>query len=429
MIRTLRPTLALVTALLAVACVKTKPEPTEDAAPTKPAVVDPGKVTARDASSDGALAQAGRDAALPPLSTKSKVDILADLKAGRTLAQGGKWTEAKAAYEKALAIDPGNATVLSELSWAHVNLSEWDRAIETGELALKGAYDAKTRAAVLYNIGRGYEGKGSPMEAAVRYRQSLERRPNATVQKRLDDISKKVKDDLVVKAEAKNAPPEVPCKRRFSEELALFQCLEGVNDEAFLKTPLVPQKEPVSGLVPPFSVVRFGNEGPGLSVFLLVRTTSEGAMEPAAELGRAWNPGAFGVHEEYTYTSSKETVYGKRKVAEVYGRHAHSDADYGGLSVATVTTETVVVCAYEGDERAKCTQPLVLGVTETQVYPLDPKSLSPEDTALLAVLRKDKPPGAVSARAELSITAEEATITRTTGPAELLTTLGKFSLR
>jgi tetratricopeptide (TPR) repeat protein len=419
----------MVLVLATVGCVKTKPEPTEDAAAAKPSVIEAPKATTRDASPEGALSLGGRDAALPPLSTKSKVDILADLKAGRTLAQAGKWAEAKAAYEKALAIDPGNATVLSELSWAYVNLSEWDRAIETGELALRGAYDAKTRAAILYNIGRGFEGKGSPMEAAVRYRQSLERRPNAIVQKRLDDISKKVKDDLVVKAEAKNAPPEPPCKRRFTDELAFFQCLEGVNDEAFLKTPIVPGKEPSSGLVPPFSIVRYGNEGPGLSVFLLVRTTSEGAMETAAELGRAWNPGAFGVHEEYTYTSSKETAYGKRKVVEVYGRHAHADADYGGLSLATVTTETVVVCAYEGDERARCTQPLVVGVTETQTYPLDPKGLSPEDTALLNVLRKDKPPGTVSARAELSITADQATITRTTGPAELLTSLGKFSLR
>ena len=413
--------LAFVTSfVLLAACVKKDPPAAEEAAAAQaPAPPLPEIDAAKEARS--------RDAALSPLETPQKTKLLAELKAGRTLAKAEKWAEAKAAFERALVIDPGNAAVLSELSWVFVNVPEYDAAIESGTLALRSAYDAKTRAAILYNLGRAYEGKGDPMEAAVRYRQSLEKRPNATVQKRLDDLVAKAKKDIL--AEKKKEVPPVVCGRRFSEDLALFQCLERVTDDGFAATPIVSAFDAPAGLVPPMRLAHYGNEAAGLTAYLLVRTTSQGAIEPIAELARAWNPGAFGVHEEYTYTASKETVYGKRHVVEVYGRHSHTDADYGGLSVANVTTEQATVCAYEGDEAATCLAPLVLSVTETQTYPMDPKGLSAEDNALLAVLRKDKPPSTQSARAELSTTTNEVTVTRVSGPQELLPSLGKHPIK
>lgn len=407
------------------ACVKKDPPQAVDAEAEvqKPALAVP----ALDASPEKAARS--RDASVAPLAAQDKTNLLADLKAGRTLAKAEKWAEARAAFEKALLIDPGNGTVLSELSWVDVNMKEWQAALDHGEQALKASGDARTRAQILYNMGRAYEGKGESIEAALKYRASLDKRPNAVVQKRLDDLVAKTKGDLLVKAETRKPVAPLPCSRKFAEDLALFQCLEGIADDAFLKTPLVAANEPASGLVPPFRVVRYGNEDVGLVSYLLVRKTSAEALEPLAELARTWNPGAFGVHEEYTYTSSAETVFGKRHVAAVHGRHSHSDADYGGLSVATVTVEQATVCAYEGDEPAKCVGPLVLAVTETQTYPADAKSLSPEDTALLAVLRKDKPPSSVSARAELSLTAEEVTVTAASGPKELLSSLGKHPLK
>lgn len=404
-------------------CVKKDPPQAAEAAAIEPAP------TPSVAEAGGSTGPRAADASTPTLAAEDKAKLLASLKAGRTLAKAEKWAEARAAFDKALALDPGNATVLSELSWVDVNLSEWQAALDHGKLALQASGDARTRAQILYNMGRAHEGMGEPIEAALKYRASLEKRPNAVVQKRLDDLVSKTKADLVVKAEAKKPVAQLPCSRRFAEDLALFQCLEGVSDDAFLKTPLVAATEPAGGLVPPMRIVRFGNGEMGMTAYLLVRKTSTDALEPIAELGRAWNPGAFGVHEEYTYTGSKETVLGARHVVEVNGRHAHADADYGGLSLSTVTTEQVTVCAYEGDAPAACAGPLVLGVTETQTYPMDPKGLSPEDLALLAVLRKDKPPSSVSAKAELSVTAESATVTPTSGPRELLSTIGKHVFR
>lgn len=408
------------------ACVKKEPPPPEEAAaqPAPPPlpVVDAAKTTS------------SRDAALPPLEAAQKAKLLAELKAGRTLAKGEKWAEAKAAFDRALALDPGNVQVLSELSWVYVNLPDYAAAIDTANLALRTAADAKTRAALLYNLGRAHEGKGDPLEAAIQYRKSLQKRPNAVVQKRLDDLVAKTKKEILAEADKekereKKAVTRIACAQRFSEDLALVQCLERASDDGFLGSPLVAAFDAPSGLVPPMRIVHFGNEGAGLTIYLLVRGTSTGSIEPVGELGRAWNPGAFGVSEDYAYTASKENVYGKRHVVEVYGRHSHSDADYAGLSVATVVTEQVSVCAYEGDELAKCTAPLVVAVTETQSYPLDPKTLSAEDSALLAVLRKDKPPSTQAARAEVSVTADEVTLTRASGPEELLSSLGKHPLK
>jgi len=421
-VRALFPLALVSTSLLLGACVKKDPPAAEEASAPAPALPPLPEL-------DAAKALRSRDAAPPSLEAAQKAKLLAELKAGRALSKAEKWGEAKNAFDRALLLDPGNATVLSELSWVYVNLPDLAAAIETGELALKTASDAKTRAAILYNVGRAYEGQGDPLEAAIRYRQSLAKRPNATVQKRLDDILAKSKKDILDKESQKAPRPKVACARRFSEDLALFQCLERASDDGFLGTPIVAAFDAPAGLVPPMRIVHFGNEGAGLTVYALVRTTSAGSVEAIMELGRAWNPGAFGVSEDYAYTASKETVYGKRHVVEVHGRHSHTDADYGGLSVATVVTEQVSVCAYEGDEQATCVGPLVLAVTETQTYPLETKGLSAEDTALLNVLRKDKPPSTQSARSELAVTADEATVTRVSGPVELLGSLGKHALK
>ncbi len=406
-----------------VACVKKDPPSAADAEPasvgTGPvALPAPALATGKDAGKP--------DGAAPAIAAADKAKLLAELKSGRASAVASKWQDARGAYTRALAIDPGNATVLAELSWADVNLDDFGAAIEHGELALRTAGDAKLRAQILYNVGRAYEGKGEPMEAAVRYRSSIEKRPNAVVQKRLDGLLARAKAGML--PDASVLPPKNAfCARRFAEDLALFQCLERVEDEVFLKSSLVAAREPVTGLPPPFGIVRFGNEGIGLTVHLLVRSTSQNAVEPVAELGRAWNPGAFGVHEDYTFTSAKESVFGKRHVVEVHGRHEHGDADYAGLSVSTETLELATVCAYEGDEPMKCIGPLVVASTETQTYPIDPKDLSAEDKALVLVLKKEKPVSAISAKADIALAADGVTITAVSGPKVLLPNLGKFS--
>lgn len=397
------------------ACVKKEP-PAPDPAPSA------ASTAVAPTPSASATAAKRVDASAPRLAAAEKTKLLAELQTGRRLAKAEKWPEARAALERALALDPGNATVLSELSWVDIGAADWEACIDHATRAVKNAGDARLRAQALYNLGRGYEGKGEPMEAAVRYRASLAKRPNAVVQKRLDDLLAKVKRDMVPKPAPRQR--EVFCARRFAEELALFQCLERVKDDDFNAGTLLASNEPVVGLVPPFRVVRFGNDEAGLGVFLLVRKTSGDALEPVAELARVWNPGAFGINEEYTYMSSKETVFGKRRVVEVHGRREHGDADYAGLMLTTETTEQVTVCVYEGDEPMQCVGPLALAVTEALAYPLDPSGLEPEDKALLAGLRKERPPTTVSARAELAVTAEGITVTLATGPKELLPSVG-----
>lgn len=104
---------------------------------------------------------------------------------GRRLEQAGDHAGAIERYERALAIAPGDATLLGELGWALFRANRLDEALETTRDALERAETEQQEGSLLYNLGRIAEARGRANEALELYRRSLAARPNEVVRARI----------------------------------------------------------------------------------------------------------------------------------------------------------------------------------------------------------------------------------------------------
>jgi hypothetical protein len=109
----------------------------------------------------------------------------AALKLGRTLEKKGDHAAAIAAFQKALAVVPGDARALSELGWAQLQAGSLAAASAATQQAIAGASEPALKAASLYNLGRIFEAQAARDRALDAYRRSLELRENGTVRQRL----------------------------------------------------------------------------------------------------------------------------------------------------------------------------------------------------------------------------------------------------
>jgi len=104
---------------------------------------------------------------------------------GRRLAQAGDHAGAIERYERALAIAPGDATLLGELGWALFRANRLDDAFEATRDALERAETEQQEGSILYNLGRIAEARGRANEALELYRRSIAARPNEVVRARI----------------------------------------------------------------------------------------------------------------------------------------------------------------------------------------------------------------------------------------------------
>lgn len=111
------------------------------------------------------------------------------LDAGRSAVKKKDYETGIAKYEAALAIDPVEPKVLGELGWALFLAGRNDDARNRLYDALVYNRDAKSRGAILYNLGRVAEAQGQPENAADFYRRSLVLRTNDTVKARLTALA------------------------------------------------------------------------------------------------------------------------------------------------------------------------------------------------------------------------------------------------
>jgi tetratricopeptide (TPR) repeat protein len=93
--------------------------------------------------------------------------------------------------EAALQADPGASDVLAEMGWLAFKLGDHRRALAYTRRALEGVIEADADGRIRYNLGRILEAQGEWARARRAYKASLARRINATVQKRLQALSKK----------------------------------------------------------------------------------------------------------------------------------------------------------------------------------------------------------------------------------------------
>ena len=123
------------------------------------------------------------------LSASDRTTVLKALEEGRRKSRVKDFFGALSAFDRALALAPDDARVLSEVGWAALNAGDLTRADAANRRALANVKEKTLRAQILYNAGRVAEAKKDSEAARKAYAESLALRDNAEVKKRLDGVS------------------------------------------------------------------------------------------------------------------------------------------------------------------------------------------------------------------------------------------------
>lgn len=115
-------------------------------------------------------------------------NYVAAMKQAAQLEKKGDYRDALTAFDAALAVRPNDPNALLEAGWAAFKAGDKERARQSTTAAIAHAVEAKKKAAALYNLGRIQEDAGQKDEAIASYKQSLQLRPNATVEARLKTL-------------------------------------------------------------------------------------------------------------------------------------------------------------------------------------------------------------------------------------------------
>ena len=319
----LRPSLLLVGL---VACSRTESTATDAAAP--PVVAD----AATDA---GKPRDAGGDAL--SLSSKDRAKALKDLNEGRRLSRAKDWAGAIKAFERVLAVSPDDVHALSEIGWAALQANDLDRAEKANRRALANAKTPATRAPILYNMGRVAEARGNKEAAAKDYAASLALRDNAEVKKRASALDG-------------GAPTGEPCMESFADTKALCACLLAHKDDTImiicdakdLSCKLVPMSLQMP--TPRLGIVEWGADMLGEKAHYL--TAKEGEkIRIVAELGRDYEPGAFGIHNSAEVKSAEKRPVNGHDLYVIRSEQHDSDSNMAGLEQCSREEKRETVCA------------------------------------------------------------------------------------
>lgn len=296
----------------------------EQAKPKEPApavaVVDAGAVV--DAAA--AAAPAKRAA----ITREVRAEYKKRLAAGRKLAKAAKWPEAIAELQAALAAIPGDDRALAELSFAAMSAGDRDLARKAGRQAVLVSTEPNVKSAALYNLGRTEETE-APAAAAALYRTSLTLRPNATVEKRLADLV----------ARGNYAPEPLPC----AQPAAIDKVCACLNATAVDVDPDVRQCDLAATAVDGFQLARFRTSELGEDRVLLVGKGNAG-WAVVADVAYIYNPGAFGISEDWSLDSVAEEKLGTRTVVKVTSKKSRHDSDMGVDEEESEDSTDLVVC-------------------------------------------------------------------------------------
>lgn len=279
---------------------------------------------------------------------------------GRKLTKAGDHEGGIERYHEALAIEPSNPSALAELGWAALLANQLDLAQGATSQALTYSRKPEQQGMILYNLGRVAEARGQTDEAINHYRVSLERRPNATVQTRLDGLL----------ATTTVAPP-----REGLEQLA-----SGITDLGAACKLLADQKcadiftmdEANCTCTAP------DDESGGWALLEVGEADSQNSQwYPAAKTSAGWvvfdtiawiyNPGMMGIYEDVQWTVPElADLLAGGEPEWVLGFHKErSDSDMGINEFESESFSMSVICAREGAE-AWCTAPLLRDYSYTR---------------------------------------------------------------
>ncbi|MFT3765375.1 MAG: tetratricopeptide repeat protein [Minicystis sp.] len=322
--------------ILLLAC--SKPAPPAGADGTTTAAAPTVAVTSTSATATASAAAPTASAAAPPakkpLSRAERAKFLKPLEEGRKKARAKDFQGALVLFDQALAVAPDDARVLAEVGWAALNTGELDRADKANRRALALTKQPALRAQILYNAGRVAEAKKDTEAARKAYAESLALRDNAEVKRRLEGLG---------------GPPEqsLPCPGGAVSMEKLCACLFAGNDAPMMpedgKKYCEKQAQPALGDAR-LSIVSYGAEMLGERVHLLV-AYEDGTLSPVAELGRDYEPGAFGIHNEARVVGAETRTFGRHRVLVVKSEQRNADQNMAGLELCEESEDLETVCA------------------------------------------------------------------------------------
>ncbi len=214
---------------------------------------------------------------------------------------------------------------------------ELDRAKKATEEALGRTTSPKLKGMALYNLGRIAEEKKDFKTAVEHYRKSIELRPNETVEKRLAEIAKKDASAVDVKTAAAPLPCQTPVAS-LSDVCACLAKPEADDTEPRTCEVLKDVKSGRDDLVFVEASVSL------FQTFTYAVARGEKGFVPVAKVGWEYNPGAFGIYEEFNVTSVREKSAGKTKVVWIEGSHSRHDSDMGIDEYEEETSRLVTIC-------------------------------------------------------------------------------------
>lgn len=349
----------LATAWLALAACKSDP-PAEPAPAPTPAVARP--------ATDAAVATA-TDAAPPtPPPAPTYAETRAYHKAlarGRALARRGKHAAAVGAFDAALAIIPGDARALSELSWAAFKAGALDRADDAARRSVAATGDVNLKAASLYNLGRVMEARGDARGAGAAYLRSYRLRPHAVVARRLEALGIAI-------------PPN---KREHAASLlgphkGIDQACAALDGPAERSCFLVNTASEVSGPTAPTALAAPWRRGG-----LFFADGAETECRLALETARGWflTEPLFDCTNERVdvtveqFAAADVVPEGGAELVLVYtvaSFVAGDDAD-GAWGAGWASHRAIVVCGTGADHRPRCAGPFALGYADDWTMQFD----------------------------------------------------------
>jgi tetratricopeptide (TPR) repeat protein len=410
----MRHTLSLLAlALAAMAACKSQPAPP---APETSASTTAASAAASTSATPSASARpSGRR---PPhadagawFTREKRAAFLKDLTLGRKLSRAKDFTAALAAFDRALAVAPDDVRSLSEVGWAALNAGDLTRAEAANKRALALAKHPTARAQILYNAGRVAQARNDLAGARRAYAESLSLRNNAEVEKRLKEVGGAPEGDIPCSAAARDV--EALCKFLLADGSAPMTLFDGKSTCAAV-TPA-----PALG-TPRLLVVRYGAEELGERAYLLA--ARDGAVvRPLVELGRDYEPGAFGIHNGATIVGGEARKVGARAIVVVKSEQRNLDLNMAGLEACTESVDMETICKVgEGSSATRCVAvPVAIEAGCGPGAEPDPDELDEETRAALAELKKGWQK--TQARLGWSISPEgEVVVTRTSGDDSLV---------
>ncbi len=305
--------------------------------------------------------------------TELRKTFITHLKAGRKLVQKKDYKAGLVELEKARSIDPNDPRILSEIGFAAMLADDLTVARKANLDSVRFAKEDNLKAASLYNLGRIAEKESDTAAAIGYYQQSLELRPNKTVEARLATLNG------VPAGDAPGSTPEA-CDFEVHAGKSKEEVCQAVAKAQHLTKPVCGKSERYSVVsdlektsfdasevgFDKIELIHFYDEDDDMTEIFHLGVLDKKGTWHTVPLYWVYNPGAFGIMESLAQPKvSFEKLMGDdtTQVVVRVGHHRH-DSDMGLAEIESEDTTGIIVIGANGDGTPK----LLANFTDTYKY-------------------------------------------------------------